>query len=129
MHSQARGLTFTSSSPYKEDGKGMLGITRGQIGAFYEREIEYNIELINTDQNGLPITSGFSATAGIPTSVDEAAFAVWMEMLHGFNCRSFPFIGAEEDKPSGTPGVIALRIYTQIIQLREELSLFNLEQQ
>lgn len=106
---QARGLTFTSSSPYKEDGKGMLGITRGQIGAFYEREIEYNIELINTDQNGLPITSGFSATAGIPTSVDEAAFAVLdgNATADSTAVARFPFIGAEEDKPSGTPGVIA----------------------
>jgi hypothetical protein len=105
---QRRGLTYSATNPYKENGKGMLGITRGQIGAFYEREIEYNIELLYTDGNGLPITSGFALT-GVSTTVDEAGFAV----LDGSTSTDasaiarFPFLGAEEDKPAGTTGVIA----------------------
>ena len=47
-----------------------------QIGAFYEREIEYNIRLIYTDGNGLPITAGFGNAASVPTSVDEVSYAV-----------------------------------------------------
>jgi hypothetical protein len=105
---QARGNTFTSTNPYKENGKGLLGITRGQIGAFYEREIEYNIELLNTDTNGLPLTTGFG-TSGIVTTVDEAAFAVLdgTTSADSTSIARFPFLGAEEDKPSGTTGVIA----------------------
>ncbi len=87
----------TNSADYNENGLGMLGIARGQIGAFYEREIEYNINLAHTDSSGLPDnTAGLS----VATTIDEAAFAV----LDSGVAR-FPFIGAEEDKPSGTTAV------------------------
>ena len=93
----ARGLGATNSADYNENGLGMLGITRGQIGAFYEREIEYNINLAYTDSSGLPDNT---ANVFVPTTIDEAAFAV----LDSGVAR-FPFIGAEEDKPSGTTAV------------------------
>lgn len=93
----ARGLGATNSADYNENGLGMLGITRGQIGAFYEREIEYNINLAYTDSSGLPDNT---ANVSVPTTIDEAAFAV----LDSGVAR-FPFIGAEEDKPSGTTAV------------------------
>ncbi len=103
----ARGKTFSGTSPYKEDGKGLLGITRGQIGAFYEREIEYNIKLKYTDANGLPITSGFTGATAVSTVVDEAGFAVLdgNAAADSTAVARFPFIGAEEDKPSGTAAV------------------------
>lgn len=87
---------------YLENGKGMLGITRGQIGAFYERELEYNIELTHTTADGLPIdlSSSPSGDFSVPTTVDEAGFAI----LDAGVAR-FPFVGAEEDKPSGTATV------------------------
>ena len=93
----ARGLGASNSADYNENGLGMLGITRGQIGAFYEREIEYNINLAYTDSSGLPDNT---ANVSVPTTIDEAAFAV----LDSGVAR-FPFIGAEEDKPSGTTAV------------------------
>jgi len=91
----ARGV---SGADYYENGKGMLGITRGQIGAFYERELEYNIILTHTEDDGLPInlTSSPSGDKSKPTTIDEAGFAV----LDSGVAR-FPFIGAEEDKPAG----------------------------
>ena len=102
------GSATHQHGPYTELGKGMLGITRGQIGAFYEREIEYNIRLIYTDGNGLPITSGFGSAVSVQTSVDEVSYAV-LDGSGGNATRiaRFPFLGAEEDKPAGTTGVIA----------------------
>ena len=93
----ARGV---SGADYYENGKGMLGITRGQIGAFYERELEYNIQLTHTDVDGLPInlTTNPNGDRSVPTTIDEAGYAI----LDSGVAR-FPFIGAEEDKPSGTP--------------------------
>jgi len=90
------------NADYLEDGKGMLGITRGQIGAFYERELEYNIQLTHTEQDGLPIdlTQSPGGNPSVLTTVDEAGFAV----LDSGVAR-FPFVGAEEDKPSGTATV------------------------
>ena len=93
----ARGRGATNSADDNENGVGMLGITRGQIGAFYEREIEYNIKLAYTDQDGLPDSTAGTA---VNTTIDEAAFAV----LDSGVAR-FPFIGAEEDKPSGVSAV------------------------
>ena len=90
------------NADYLENGKAMLGITRGQIGAFYERELEYNIELTHTDEDGLPIdlnTFG-SGDFSKPTNVDEAGFAILDSGV-----SRFPFVGAEEDKPSGTATV------------------------
>jgi hypothetical protein len=91
----ARGV---SGADYYENGKGMLGITRGQIGAFYERELEYNIQLTHTDAAGLPInlTTNPNGDLSVLTTIDEAGFAV----LDSGVAR-FPFIGAEEDKPAG----------------------------
>lgn len=103
------GSATHEHGPYTELGKGLLGVTRGQIGAFYEREIEYNIRLVYTDGNGLPLTSNFgSATAGVATTVDEASYSV-LDGTGGNTSRiaRFPFLGAEEDKPAGTTGVIA----------------------
>ena len=84
-----------TAADYYENGKGMLGITRGQIGAFYERELEYNIQLTHTEENGLPIVNQ-AGDLSKPTTIDEAGFAV----LDSGVAR-FPFIGAEEDKPAG----------------------------
>ncbi len=83
--------------PYTDAGVGMLGISRGQIGAFYEREIEYNIDLIYTDGNGLPLETGFTSATNVPTNTQEPGYAV----LDANYTPRFPFIGAEEDKPSG----------------------------
>jgi hypothetical protein len=90
------------NAAYLEDGKAMLGITRGQIGAFYERELEYNIRLTHTDDDGLPIDLAQfpNGNSNKPTTVDEAGFAI----LDSGVAR-FPFVGAEEDKPSGTTTV------------------------
>ena len=88
----ARGV---SGADYYENGKGMLGITRGQIGAFYERELEYNIQLTHTEEDGLPIVNQ-AGNLSKATTIDEAGFAV----LDSGVAR-FPFIGAEEDKPAG----------------------------
>ena len=92
------------NADYLENGKGMLGITRGQIGAFYERELEYNILLTHTNADGLPIdlNSNPAGDLSVSTTVDEAGFAV----LDAGVAR-FPFVGAEEDKPSGTATVNA----------------------
>ena len=84
-----------TAADYYENGKGMLGITRGQIGAFYERELEYNIQLTHTEEDGLPIVNQ-AGDLSKPTTIDEAGFAV----LDSGVAR-FPFIGAEEDKPAG----------------------------
>ena len=103
-----RGLSGASSDAYDELGKGMLGITRGQIGAFYERELEYNIRLIHTDQEGLPIdlNQNPSGAGNVATTVREASFA----KLDGSGNNAsriarFPFVGAEENKPSGVASV------------------------
>lgn len=89
------GLSGYTAADYYENGKGMLGITRGQIGAFYERELEYNIQLTHTEPDGLPIVNQ-AGDFSVPTTIDEAGFAV----LDSGVAR-FPFIGAEEDKPAG----------------------------
>ena len=93
----ARGRGATNSADDNEDGVGMLGITRGQIGAFYEREIEYNIKLAYTSADGLPDSTAGTA---VNTTIDEAAFAVLDSGV-----PRFPFIGAEEDKPAGVSAV------------------------
>jgi len=92
-----------TAANYHENGKGLLGITRGQIGAFYERELEYNIRLTHTDQDGLPIdlSTNQSGNTNVATIVDEAGFAI----LDTGSVARFPFVGAEEDKPSGTATV------------------------
>jgi hypothetical protein len=96
-------LSGYTAANYHENGKGLLGITRGQIGAFYERELEYNIRLTHTDADGLPIdlNANPSGNTNVATTVDEAAFAI----LDTGNVARFPFVGAEEDKPSGTATV------------------------
>jgi hypothetical protein len=43
----------STDSAFFEGGIGWLGINRGQIGAFYEREITYNMNLKNTDGAGV----------------------------------------------------------------------------
>lgn len=91
----ARGFTAASTLD-DENGVGLLGVTRGQIGAFYEREIDYNIALAFTNTAGLPDSS--STNVAVTTTLSEPSFAV----LDSGVAR-FPFIGAEEDKPSGTP--------------------------
>jgi len=97
---------------YTELGLGMLGITRGQIGAFYERDIEYNIQLAHTDADGLPIdlTANPSGDLSVPTTIDEAGFAVLDGTAYSSGSTMtrvarFPFVGAEEDKPAGTTAV------------------------
>ena len=92
----------SGSGPYTEAGIGLLGISRGQIGAFYEREIEHNIDLIFTDQNGLALAAGsnFAGATNVNTFVDEVGYAV-LDTISGTLRPRFPFIGAEEDKPAG----------------------------
>ena len=87
--------------PYTEAGVGLLGISRGQIGAFYEREIEHNIDLLYTNGDGLALPAGSNyAQAGVPTTTQEAGYAVLDVSGNTYTAR-FPFVGAEEDKPQG----------------------------
>ena len=101
-------LDAAGNDVYSELGIGLLGITRGQIGAFYERDTEYNIRLVHTDIDGLPINLSTNPTGAlnVATNVDEAGFAV-TDAPSGHSVARFPFIGAEEDKPSGTAPVSA----------------------
>ena len=88
----------STDSAFFEGGIGWLGINRGQIGAFYEREITYNMNLKNTDSDGVannPANRTFS-----PTTLDEAGYAK-LDGSAGSYVARFPFIGAAEDKPSG----------------------------
>ena len=94
------GPITSALGPYKENGIGMLGVTRGQIGAFYERDIEYNIQLLFTDSQGLP-DSTQSGVAG--TQLSEASYSTLdFDSGTGVYTARFPFIGSEDDKPSGT---------------------------
>ena len=88
----------STDSAFFEGGIGWLGINRGQIGAFYEREITYNMNLKNTDQDGVannPANRTFSQT-----TLDEAGYAK-LDGSAGSYVARFPFIGAAEDKPAG----------------------------
>lgn len=101
-----RDTTTTVEGPYTELGLGMLGITRGQIGAFYERHLEYNIKLIHTNSDGLPDTTAQANQNPVDTTLSEPSYAVLDGTANSGSNQSnrrarFPFIGAAEDKPSG----------------------------
>lgn len=101
---RASAGTYGSAGPYTELGVGMLGVTRGQIGAFYERDIEYNISLLFTDANGLADSS--TSTTGLKTVLSEASYATLDWDGTNYTTR-FPFIGSEDDKPTGTtPSIV-----------------------
>ena len=97
---RASAGTYGSPGPYTELGVGMLGVTRGQIGAFYERDTEYNVHLLFTDNQGLADSSN-TATTGVETVLSESSYATLDWDGTNYTTR-FPFIGAEDDKPSGT---------------------------
>lgn len=88
----------TTDSAFFEGGIGFLGINRGQIGAFYERELSYNMHLRNTDAAGVANTPSSRAT--VNTTLDEAGYAK-LDGSAGSYVARFPFIGAAEDKPAG----------------------------
>ena len=68
--------------PYTEAGVGLLGISRGQIGAFYEREIEHNIDLLYTNADGLALAAGITRVqTGVPTTTQEPATQCWMFLV------------------------------------------------
>ena len=92
--------------PYTELGKAMLGVTRGRIGAFYERELEYNINLIHTDSAGAPIDLNTYPTGNgnVATTVQEAGFAK-LDGTGSSATARFPFVGDSALKPSGIASV------------------------
>jgi len=84
-NSNAKGDLFhaTNNPEFGELGLGNLGVLRGQIGAFYEREVNSSVDLINvasnTTDHSYAKLDGSGATA----------------------VARFPFIGSAEDKPTG----------------------------
>lgn len=101
--------TLDKQGPFTELGLGMLGVTRGRIGAFYERYMEYNVKLIHTTSAGL--TDANSANQNpVTTNLHEPSYAV-LDGTANTNTDQdnrtarFPFLGAEEDKPAGQASV------------------------
>ena len=86
--------------PYTEAGVGLLGISRGQIGAFYERNRAILI-LLYTNADGLALAAGITRVqTGVPTTTQEPGYAV-LDVSGSTYTPRFPFVGAEEDKPQG----------------------------
>ena len=73
----------STDSAFFEGGIGWLGINRGQIGAFYEREITYNMNLKNTDAAGVANNPNNRTTQN--TTLDEAGYAV-LSIPHDSSC-------------------------------------------
>ena len=94
----------TTDSAFFEGGIGFLGVNRGQIGAFYEREITYNMKLKNTDDAG--VANNPTNRATVNTTLDEAGYAK-LDGSAGSYVARFPFIGAAEDKPAGLTGTFS----------------------
>lgn len=79
-----------TNSDFNEDGKALLGVLRGRIGAFYEREIEVDTDLVGS-------TAALTAL-GYPTEKpDEAGYA----KLDSGVAR-FPFLGDAAAAPAGS---------------------------
>ena len=86
-----------SSAPF-ETNINLLGVQRGRIGAFYEREIE-RPRLFNTDSNAgtFPNAAAYNDTSGQETPT-LTGYAV---PISGTSRAGFPFLGTAENKPSG----------------------------
>jgi len=86
-----------SSAPFENDIS-LLGIQRGRIGAFYEREIE-RPRLFNTDSSAasFPNAAAYNDTSGQETPT-LTGYAV---PITGTTRAGFPFLGTAENKPSG----------------------------
>ena len=90
-------VASSGSAPFENDIS-LLGVQRGRIGAFYEREIE-RPRLFNTDNNaaGFPDAAAYSDTSGQETPT-LTGYAV---PISGTSRAGFPFLGTAENKPSG----------------------------
>ena len=86
-----------AAAPF-ETNISLLGIQRGRIGAFYEREIE-RPRLFNTDSSaaGFPNAAAYNDTSGQETPT-LTGYAV---PITGTSRAGFPFLGTAENKPAG----------------------------
>ncbi len=97
---QSRGpflVDAGASGPFENDIK-LLGIQRGRIGAFYEREIE-RPRLFNTDNSasGFPNAAAYNDTSGQETPT----LTGYSVPITGTSRAGFPFLGTSENKPAG----------------------------
>lgn len=98
--SQSRGPFLVAnggSAPFENDIS-LIGIQRGRIGAFYERQIE-RPRLFNTDSSApsFPNAAAYNDTAGQETPT-LTGYAV---PITGTSRAGFPFLGTAENKPAG----------------------------